>query len=155
MKRINLYIIFISIFFCSCEKDPFENVIFSNIYSDNFSSEDAITIKSVSVVKYDINPTTKDTMLVKFELDLSISEKYFETLDITKPLSKVTSEIYVNEIEYPITIDPVSKKTYIYKGYNLFKNKENDIVFKFFMYKDEIDPQRRKNASNTFHFRVN
>lgn len=151
----NLILLLISTsFFISCAKDPFEDIILNNIYDKN-SKEAAINIYGINITKVDVHPITGDTSLIKYEIDYTLSNEYFPTNDIRKSNWKVTTELYVNEIEYPISFDAVTKKLYVYKGYNLFKNKDNIMVFKFLLYKDLKDPERRKLCSNSFKFRVN
>lgn len=151
MNRLLLFILTILTFgLVSCESDlREEDYLFSYFFDDQ--GRKSIEIDSVSIIKYDIHPTTHDTSLVKFLVSYRLSNKVFDNDDIFSPKFNFTAELYINGVEYPVLMESGTKKINIYRGFNVFKNKTNKMYFKYIFW----DSNERVISSDTLKFRVN
>jgi hypothetical protein len=149
LKYIILFVLILALNSCESELNEDEDLV-NYFLGDNLGK--GITITNLSIIKYDTYPTIRDTLLVKFIVQYSLSDKLFNENNIKKPKSKITAELYVNEIEYPLLFEGSTKDIYIYKGFSLFKNRVNEIKFKYIMLERGYE---RIIGSNTYLFRVN
>lgn len=151
MNRLTIIILALLTFgIAACESDlREEDYLFSYFFDEQGNK--SIVIDSVSIIKYDVHPTTHDTSLVKFLVNYSLSNKVFDNDDIFTPKFNFTAELYINGIEYPVLMESGTKKINIYRGYNLFKNKNNKMYFKYIFW----DSNERVVSSDTLNFRVN
>lgn len=150
-KLIYWIVVIISVGFTSCKSDLLEEDYLFNYFIDADGNR-SIKIDSVSIIKYDIHPTTHDTVGVKFLVNYKLSDKVFEENNILKPKFNLTTELYINEIEYPLLFEGSTKKINIYKGFGLFNNKINEMYFKFILLDNDGE---RAVCSDTLKFRVN
>lgn len=151
MNRLTIYILAIlTLGIASCESDLREEDYLFNYFFDDQGNK-SIVIDSVSIIKYDIHPTTHDTSLVKFLVNYRLSEKVFSDNNIFTPKFNFTAELYINDIEYPVLMESGTNKINIYRGFNLFKNKTNKMYFKYIFW----DSNERVVSSDTLNFRVN
>lgn len=140
-------------FFVSCQEDPFDGLkLEGNPYDNIVSPSKAIIINDINIVKYDIRSSTMETLFVKYNIIADLSSDYFENNYIFNPIFPFSPEVYVNNHEHKINIEPGTKQMYIYDSYHFFKNRENQIVFKFNIVEDM---ERREIASNVYRFRLN
>lgn len=151
MNRLTIYILAIlTLGIASCESDLREEDYLFNYFFDDQGNK-SIVIDSVSIIKYDVHPTTHDTSLVKFLVNYRLSEKVFSDNNIFTPKFNFTAELYINDIEYPVLMESGTNKINIYRGFNLFKNKTNKMYFKYIFW----DSNERVVSSDTLNFRVN
>ncbi len=151
MNRLTIYILAIlTLGIASCESDLREEDYLFNYFFDDQGNK-SIVIDSVSIIKYDVHPTTHDTSLVKFLVNYRLSEKVFSDNNIFTPKFNFTAELYINDIEYPVLMESGTNKINIYRGFNLFKNKTNKMYFKYIFW----DSNERVISSDTLKFRVN
>lgn len=152
MNRLLLFILAIlTLGLASCVSDlKEEDYLFSYFFTDR--GEKSIVMDSITLVKYDIHPITHDTSLVTFLVSYRLSDKVFDNNDIFTPKFNITAELYVNEIEHQISLEPLTRKIYMNKGFRLFKDKENKMYFKYILWDRN---QERVVCSDTLKFRVN
>lgn len=151
MNRLTIIMLALLTFgIAACESDlREEDYLFSYFFDEQGNK--SIVIDSVSIIKYDIHPTTHDTSLVKFLVNYRLSEKVFSDNNIFTPKFNFTAELYINDIEYPVLMESGTNKINIYRGFNLFKNKTNKMYFKYIFW----DSNERVVSSDTLNFRVN
>ena len=151
MNRLTIYILAIlTLGIASCESDLREEDYLFNYFFDDQGNK-SIVIDSVSIIKYDVHPTTHDTSLVKFLVNYRLSEKVYSDNNIFTPKFNFTAELYINDVEYPVLMESGTNKINIYRGFNLFKNKTNKMYFKYIFW----DSNERVISSDTLKFRVN
>lgn len=153
MNRFIIIIISILSFgLASCKSDLQEEDYLFNDFFVAVDPNNAVSIDSISIIDYNVHPISHDTVLVKFLVNYRISDKLFEENNLLKPKFSVVAELYINNIEYPILYEGTTKKINVYKGFDLFKDKENLMYFKLVLLNNE---DKRVACSDTLRFRVN
>lgn len=148
-------LLFLSILIFSCSKDEFAKIkIVANPY-DSVEINDAIIVKNIEVSEYFLNSNGTDTTSVKFYIDYELNEDYFLNNDISTPKFEVKVEAWVNNIRFVPRTDQGQTRFYIKEQYKYFKNINNIIEYKFLLFKDPNDFNKRKSVSNEYSFRVN